>query len=785
MVEVSVIIPIYNSEPWLAECLNSVCHQTLKDIEIICVNDGSTDNSLKILQEYAGQDERIQIIDQDNHGLSYARNAGFKKAKGKYVYFLDSDDYIATEGLEILADTMESENLEILLFNTKVFADEGADEKRVLNDEKYFKRTQNYPVRCSGEELFRLLKEHKEYITPVSTQLYDRNFLNEKALLFQEDIIHEDELYTFQCLLLASRVGYLDKQLYFRRVRNSSIMDLKQSEKMIYSAFSCFMCLKEMIHFCFENDFEEQNRDAIFSNLERMANICRYRYGTLDLEGRAKVLEMAGNDRFFLNFFVLALFDSNENIKLLKQKMEQAKKETEQAKKETEQARKETEQARKETEQARKETEQARKETKQTRKQIKLKEKQNADGLKQISQQNKKISKLERELKNVKSGWSFRIGRMITFVPRKIRGGIRCWQEHGFLYTLKRCGEKLHIVQKGPGRANLDKRSKLFLFSTPWHGNLGDQAIVLGEYEILKKMFPSNEIVEIPTQVCLNLMKDGNDSSKTELNIGKNDIVFIHGGGNLGDIWVNEEQVHRWIVQKFAHNKIVFMPQSIFFHNHESGMTELKNSREIYAQADDLTILTRDNVSYEFAKKNFVKAKVVMVPDAATYLEGRFPETATKREGVCFFLRKDKEKVSSDELLTAIREYLRRRGVPYEISDTVIANKDLKTNELRTKAISDTLLQARKSRLVITDRFHGVIFSVITHTPVIAFKSYDTKISSGIRWFKELDWVHYAENMEAEEIERLIDKYCLQGEVSVNRFTGCPDILEKEFRKLL
>ncbi len=147
-------------------------------------------------------------------------------------------------------------------------------------------------------------------------------------------------------------------------------------------------------------------------------------------------------------------------------------------------------------------------------------------------------------------------------------------------------------------------------------------------------MFPSNEIVEIPTQACLNLMKDGNDSSEKDLSIGKNDIIFIQGGGNLGDIWVNEERVHRWIIQKFAHNKIVFMTQSIFFHNHESGMTELKKSREAYAQADDLTLLTRDRVSYEFAKKNFVKAKVALVPDAATYLDGRVPETAMKRDGV-------------------------------------------------------------------------------------------------------------------------------------------------------
>ena len=752
---VSVIIPVYNVELYLDECLDSVCNQTLKDIEIICINDGSTDRSLQILQNFARQDERIIIINQENHGVSYTRNTGIRKAAGKYVYFLDSDDYIAYDALEVLVAAMEANDLEMLLFNARVFGDANVEDNRIKVDINYYKRIHEYPAVCKGEDLFKLLRENKEFVAPVSTYLIKRDFIIENKFLFAEGIIHEDELYTFQCLTVASRAGYTGKELYYRRVRDNSIMDLRTwSEKMVLSAFSYFVCVKQMLSFCNSVEFREDNEGAIFSGIEAVINGCRNRYGALDKTARAEVLKMTGKDKFLFKALILTSFNNNESIKKLKLEI---KNKTVRKKKEKKDAL-----------------------TKVTRL-----EKKNKNAFAEISLLQKKYEKLNSELKNVKNGWSFRLGRAITWIPRKVRGGIRCWQGHGFLYTLKRCGEKLHIVQKGPGRANLDKRRKLFLFSTPWHGNLGDQAIVLGEYEILKTMFPSNEIVEIPTQVCLNLMKDGNNSSETDLNIGKNDIIFIHGGGNLGDIWVNEEQVHRWIVQKFAHNKIVFMPQSIFFHNHESGMTELKKSREAYAQADDLTLLTRDSVSYEFAKKNFVKAKVALVPDAVTYLEGRFPETATKREGVCFFLRKDKEKVSSDELLTTIREYLHRRGVPYEISDTVIANNSLKTNELRRKAISDTLLQARKSRLVITDRFHGVIFSVITHTPVIAFKSYDTKISSGIRWFKELDWVHYAENMEAEEIERLIDKYCLQGEVSVNRFTGCPDILEKEFRKLL
>ena len=89
---VSVIIPVYNVEPYLRECLESVIHQTLREIEIICVNDGSTDNSLRVLEEYQGRDDRISVISQDNQGLSAARNCGMRYAGGEYIYFLDSDD---------------------------------------------------------------------------------------------------------------------------------------------------------------------------------------------------------------------------------------------------------------------------------------------------------------------------------------------------------------------------------------------------------------------------------------------------------------------------------------------------------------------------------------------------------------------------------------------------------------------------------------------------------------------------------------------------------------------
>ena len=94
MVKVSVVIPVYNVEDYLRDCLDSIVNQTLKDIEIICINDGSTDNSLEILEHYKSKDERIKVISQENGGISAARNKGIDLASGDYISFIDSDDYI-------------------------------------------------------------------------------------------------------------------------------------------------------------------------------------------------------------------------------------------------------------------------------------------------------------------------------------------------------------------------------------------------------------------------------------------------------------------------------------------------------------------------------------------------------------------------------------------------------------------------------------------------------------------------------------------------------------------
>ena len=131
MPKISVIIPVYNTENYLKECLNSVINQTFKDIEIICVNDGSTDNSLSILEEYARTDSRIKIINQKNQGVSSSRNNGIKSARGEYIMFLDSDDLYKPDLCEKVVEKIDSQSPDIVMWGH----DCRCDKKIIKTDE--------------------------------------------------------------------------------------------------------------------------------------------------------------------------------------------------------------------------------------------------------------------------------------------------------------------------------------------------------------------------------------------------------------------------------------------------------------------------------------------------------------------------------------------------------------------------------------------------------------------------------------------------------------------------
>ena len=313
---------------------------------------------------------------------------------------------------------------------------------------------------------------------------------------------------------------------------------------------------------------------------------------------------------------------------------------------------------------------------------------------------------------------------------------------------------------------------RIFLMSTPWHGNLGDQAIILAEYQVLKRVFPDHTIIEYPTEVIQRLLM--RFAWKPAMH--GNDIIAMHGGGNLGSLYPEEEEVHRWIIGNYPKQKIFFMPQSLFFAEDAQGLAELKQSQEVYHRASDLIIMERDHISHAYGREKFPLVKHMLAPDTVTALFADAYLKEKERKGVCFFLRQDKEKVLADTLVESLMEWLSQHDIAYRRSDTVI-RQSLRTQSGRWAAVAEKLNLARSARVVVTDRYHGVIFSVITHTPVIVFKSYDTKISAGIRWFQDLAWVHYAEDMDAAEIQKLLEYYCANEEVPVTTHSHCGDMV--------
>ncbi len=223
MPEISVIIPVYNVEKYLNECLDSVLAQTFKDFEVICVNDGSTDNSPEILRQYADKDQRVKIVTQSNQGLSMARNNGLKEACGRYVYFVDSDDAIHPQCLEIAYSLAEKQQADLVCFSY-IKMKEKIPDTGAFDISKLKSKTTCSPLQyCFG-------KKYKIRFN-VWTKFYRRKLLN--GLEFIPKIHFEDYPHTFAVMARKPKTVIIDEPLYFYRINENSISHQKSSPQQI------------------------------------------------------------------------------------------------------------------------------------------------------------------------------------------------------------------------------------------------------------------------------------------------------------------------------------------------------------------------------------------------------------------------------------------------------------------------------------------------------------------------------------------------------------------------
>lgn len=239
-VKVSVIVPIYNAESYLRQCMKSILSQTLKEIEIICVDDGSTDQSGEILRDFAKADARIQVITQENAGAGAARNAGLKRAKGEYLSFLDADDFFEPDMLKAAYEKAKEKKAQIIVF--------GSDQYR--GDLQSFQSV-SWTIRKHALPPYRPMNHRtftdnvfKVFVGWAWDKLFEREFVLKYGLTFQEQRTSNDLLFVFTAIVMAENIEVEDKILIHQRRDNPNSLS-NTREKSWHCFYDALLALRE------------------------------------------------------------------------------------------------------------------------------------------------------------------------------------------------------------------------------------------------------------------------------------------------------------------------------------------------------------------------------------------------------------------------------------------------------------------------------------------------------------------------------------------------------------
>ena len=255
-IDISAIVPVYNVEEYLPACIESLMAQGDVGLEIILVNDGSTDRSGSIADEYARRDSRIKVINQKNGGASAARNTGLKIAQGEYIVFVDSDDWLKSDSLHKLRHEAVRYQADLVMGSLLYHQPDPFFDRiyRQVPDEIRY-------IPFSGKEGFVRLAKAKVFISVVWNYLYRRRFIEKIQAQFEEGIMNEDELWCPVVLCQAERMVIVDIAFYYYRIRDSSVMHSTPLERRLDSLFRV---TDRLIDFADHSDFS--GADGEFKN---------------------------------------------------------------------------------------------------------------------------------------------------------------------------------------------------------------------------------------------------------------------------------------------------------------------------------------------------------------------------------------------------------------------------------------------------------------------------------------------------------------------------------------
>lgn len=356
--KVSVIIPMYNVEEYIAQTVDSVLGQADDQVEVVCVNDGSVDATLDIVRDIAQRDGRVTLLHQINKGQSAARNVGMQQAKGEFIIFLDGDDMLEENTVATLYPQAVERELDVLYYDGKSIYDTPELEKA----HPYYKTAYEYlaelPDVMTGRDLFCRMKDDRKYRASPCLGMYRKSYLLDKHLTFVEGIVHEDNLFSIQSLVQAQRVAHVTDQLLIRRVREGSTVTMKKTFMHIYGYLTCMTGMYEFIQ---SREYDQELQRHVATEIKSLSRQTWNDYALVEDKGACRGKLTPAED-MMLNALMAGAGGGGGFA---------------------------------------------------------------AD-----------------EANLIRASWTYRIGSFFTFIPRKIRGGIRCYQENGKEYTINRVKEK-------------------------------------------------------------------------------------------------------------------------------------------------------------------------------------------------------------------------------------------------------------------------------------------------------------------------------------------------------
>lgn len=289
---------------------------------------------------------------------------------------------------------------------------------------------------------------------------------------------------------------------------------------------------------------------------------------------------------------------------------------------------------------------------------------------------------------------------------------------------------------------------KVYILGTPTHTNIGDSAIAIAQ-----KGFLVNCGIDDLHIKELTMAEVQNDLKRLRRWIPRKSLIAQLGGGNMGNQWIKEENLHRQLLLDFYNNPTIIFPQTIYYTPDEEGQREQERSVPVYNGRNALTIVAREQTSHAIMGKLYSDTDILLSPDIVlSATMETFGVESGDRDSVLLCMRSDAERSMTDDDRASVESILRGQGLSFRKTD--MHCEEAVTRENRFERVREKMQEFASAKLVITDRLHGMVFSAITGTTCIVFSNYNHKVRGTYEWIKYLPYIRFAETVE--DVERYL-----------------------------